>query len=129
MPQENRLELVEIPGADRKGWSVERTREDEGVRMLAKVSASQQVIALDVNGRSISTETLAGKMGDWRMQGLDVAFLIGGADGLDSACLHRADETLSLSTFTFPHQLVRVILAEQLYRAWTILSGHPYHRA
>jgi 23S rRNA (pseudouridine1915-N3)-methyltransferase len=63
------------------------------------------------------------------MQGGDVSFLIGGADGLDTRCLGRADESISLSAMTFPHQLVRVMLAEQLYRAWTVLHGHPYHRA
>jgi 23S rRNA (pseudouridine1915-N3)-methyltransferase len=63
------------------------------------------------------------------MQGRNVAFLVGGADGLDTSCLTRADEIMSLSKLTFPHELVRIILAEQIYRAWTILSGHPYHRA
>ena len=65
---------------------------------------------------------------NWRMRGTDVSFLIGGADGLAPACLARAEETLSLSALTFPHQLVRVMLAEQLYRAWTLTQGHPYHR-
>jgi 23S rRNA (pseudouridine1915-N3)-methyltransferase len=68
-------------------------------------------------------------MADWRMTGGDVVLLVGGADGLDASCLTRANEQLSLSAMTFPHGLVRVMIAEQLYRAWTLLSGHPYHRA
>jgi len=82
-----------------------------------------------VKGRQLSTEQLSQRLENWRMTGGDVVFLIGGADGLDDACLERADEKLSLSALTFPHGLVRVIVAEQLYRAWTLLSGHPYHRA
>ena len=97
--------------------------------MLARTGGSDRVVALDVRGRTISTEELASKLDKWRGQGGDVCFLIGGADGLDGACLDRADECLSLSALTFPHQLVRVLLAEQLYRAWTVLHGHPYHRA
>jgi len=87
------------------------------------------VVALDVEGRVIATAGLADRLEGWQMQGRDVAFLIGGPDGLDPVCLERADERLSLSALTFPHGLVRVMLAEQLYRAWTLRSGHPYHRA
>lgn len=97
--------------------------------MLARVGAADRVVALDVVGRSCSTEDLAKKLDKWRMDGGDVSFLIGGADGLDGACIARAEESLSLSEMTFPHLLVRVMFAEQLYRAWTVLHGHPYHRA
>lgn len=128
MPQRERLTLVEVPASDRKGWSVDRVRADEGSRLLGRVSDNDYVVVLDVAGRTCSTEALAKKLDDWRMQGRDVSFLVGGADGLDPRCLHRADESLSLSPLTFPHLLVRVILAEQLYRAWTVLHGHPYHR-
>lgn len=129
MPRECALELVEVAPANRKGWPAERILAEEAERILARVGRSDQVVALDVAGRACSTEKLANKLDDWRMQSGNVSFLIGGADGLDARCLTRADETLSLSAMTFPHQLVRVMLAEQLYRAWTILHGHPYHRA
>lgn len=129
MPPGCPLELLEVPAANRKGWTTERTLADEGERMLNRIPPAEHVIALDVNGRTCSTEQLSRKLDNWRMQGVDVSFLVGGADGLGPGCRQRADEALSLSAFTFPHQLVRVILAEQLYRAWTLLQGHPYHRA
>jgi 23S rRNA (pseudouridine1915-N3)-methyltransferase len=128
MPDSSRLTLVEVPAVNRKGWTVERVIQEEGDRLLGKLSDTDHVVALDVAGRTCSTEELAGKLDDWRMQGVEVSFLVGGADGLDPRCLGRANERLSLSSLTFPHQLVRVILAEQLYRAWTVLHGHPYHR-
>ena len=129
MPRECALELVEIAPANRKGWPAERVLADEGARILARVGRTDQVLALDVAGKAYGTEQFAKKLDNWRMQGGDVSFLIGGADGLDQSCLDRADESISLSDMTFPHQLVRVMLAEQLYRAWTVLHGHPYHRA
>jgi 23S rRNA (pseudouridine1915-N3)-methyltransferase len=87
------------------------------------------VIALDVRGRGWDTGELAIKLQDWLGSGRDVALLVGGPDGLSQACLDRADLAWSLSPLTFPHALVRVVVAEQLYRAWTINSGHPYHRS
>lgn len=97
--------------------------------MLAGVAPRMHVTALDVRGRTMSTEQLsrwlARRLGDGR----DVALMIGGPDGLDPACLGRADGTWSLSPLTFPHGLVRIMVAEQLYRAQSILRGHPYHRA
>ncbi len=129
LPREMTLQLTEIPVAPRKNLPVDRARRQEGERMLEQLSARDWVIALDVGGAAWTTERLAEKLNDWQMQGRDVAFLIGGPDGLDAACLGRADERLSLSALTFPHGLVRVMLAEQLYRAWTLRSGHPYHRA
>jgi len=123
------VQLVEIPAISRRGHPIERIRSEEGSKMLAQINSGDWVVALDVTGRTYSTKLLSKKLDDWQMRGGDVAFLIGGADGLAPSCLARADETLSLSAFTFPHFLVRVILAEQLYRAWTLLTGHPYHRA
>ena len=128
MPGSCAVELVEISPASRKGWSTERILADEGERMRGRIGRTDHVVALDVAGRTCSTEQLARMLDNWRMQGCDVSFLIGGADGLDPACLTLARETLSLSQLTFPHQLVRVMLAEQLYRAWTLTQGHPYHR-
>lgn len=128
MPRECALELVELAPANRK-LPMDRILADEGQRMLGRLGTSDRVVALDVIGKPCSTEDLAKKLDNWRMEGGDVSFLIGGADGLDKTCLTRADEAISLSAMTFPHLLVRVMLAEQLYRAWTVLQGHPYHRA
>ena len=122
LPPQTPLELVQIPAG--KGSS----RAQQGQRLLKALKREDWVVALDEHGSACDTQALAGKLADWRMDGKDIALLVGGADGLDPACLARADETLSLSTLTFPHELVRVIVAEQLYRAWSILSGHPYHR-
>ena len=129
LPRHLPLELVEIEPANRKGWPTERILADEGERMLGRIGPGDHVVALDVAGRTCSTEQLARALDNWCMQGSDVSFLIGGADGLSPACAARARESLSLSALTFPHHLVRVMLAEQLYRAWTLLQGHPYHRA
>ncbi len=128
LPREMPLELVEVAPAARRNAPKARIRELEAQRLLGHVGSRDWVVALDEGGKAWSTLQLAKKLDDWRMQGRDVAFLVGGADGLDPSCLGRADEVLSLSAMTLPHALVRVVLAEQLYRAWTILSGHPYHR-
>ncbi len=128
MPRNCAIELVEIEPASRKGWTTDRVLTVEGERMLARIGGTDHVVALDVAGRTCSTEVLSGMLENWLMHGNDVSFLIGGADGLAPACLARAAERLSLSALTFPHQLVRVMLVEQLYRAWTLIQGHPYHR-
>ncbi|MGA1561878.1 MAG: 23S rRNA (pseudouridine(1915)-N(3))-methyltransferase RlmH [Gammaproteobacteria bacterium] len=103
--------------------------EAEGARLLAAVQPRDHVIALDVRGNAWDTPQLAQALEDWMQAGNDVAFLVGGADGLSPACLQRAEQRWSLSALTFPHMLVRVLLAEQLYRAWSLQTGHPYHRA
>lgn len=128
LPREMPLRLTEIPPAIRNNTPVERVRRTEAERILAQVAPGDWVIALDVAGQPWSTRELSERMDHWRMQGRDVTFIIGGADGLDRTCLERANGTWSLSALTFPHALVRVLLAEQLYRAWSLLSGHPYHR-
>ena len=87
-----------------------------------------RVIALDVKGKTLSTNQLAERLRGWQMSGDNLSLLIGGPDGLSPECLERADERWSLSALTLPHPLVRVLLAEQLYRAWTITVNHPYHR-
>lgn len=130
MGPELRLELVEIPVTPRgRNADIPRARAEEGRRMLAAMDPRMHVTALDVKGRAMTTEQLArwlaARMGDGR----DAALLIGGPDGIDPACMERADATWSLSPLTFPHGLVRVMVAEQLYRAQSILKGHPYHRA
>ncbi|KAA6187269.1 23S rRNA (pseudouridine(1915)-N(3))-methyltransferase RlmH [Thiohalocapsa marina] len=133
MPPECALELVEIePGQRGRGRlgaaELDRLRRDEGERLLKAVPNGALVVALDVRGRPWSTEQLAQQLDGWLGSGRDPALLVGGADGLAESCLARAEQRWSLSPLTFPHPLVRVILAEQLYRAWSILSGHPYHR-
>jgi 23S rRNA (pseudouridine1915-N3)-methyltransferase len=126
---ELRLELVEIPVAHRRRHAdLARARADEGRRMLAAVDARMHVTALEVGGRAMSTEQLARWLARRMNDGRDAALLVGGPDGLDPACARRADGTWSLSPLTFPHGLVRVLLAEQLYRASSLLKGHPYHR-
>jgi 23S rRNA (pseudouridine1915-N3)-methyltransferase len=130
MPHECRLRLVELALSRRgKNRSAQQNRREEGKAMLAAIPAQATVIALDVRGKAWSTGTLAARLQDWLQGGRDVALLVGGPDGLDDACLERADLRWSLSALTLPHALVRVLLAEQLYRAWTVLQGHPYHRA
>jgi len=130
LPRECMLQLAEIPlSKRRKSQTSEQAAEEEGLQMLAAIPGDCTVIALDVLGKHWSTETLAGRLQDWLGSGRDVALLVGGPDGLSAGCLARADLTWSLSALTYPHPLVRVILSEQLYRAWTINAGHPYHRS
>ena len=130
MPSEMVLELVEIaPGHRGKSANIDKAIARESSQMLAALTSTDHVIALDVKGKAWSTEQLAQKMQDWRMSGVNVALLVGGPDGLSEDCLARASQRWSLSALTLPHPLVRVVVAEQLYRAWSILSNHPYHRA
>lgn len=129
MPPEMPLLLRELPSGDRgKGANPARAREVESERLLQALPAEAEVICLDQRGREQPTDELAACLSDWRQDGRDRAFLVGGPDGLAESCLARADARWSLSRMTLPHMLVRVLLAEQLYRAWTIVSGHPYHR-
>ncbi len=130
MPRECSLHLVEIASGRRgKSAAAMQAREREGRHMLAALPKDCRVIALDVRGQAWSTGALARQLQDWLGAGRDIALLVGGPDGLAPECLARADESWSLSPLTFPHALVRVLLAEQLYRAWTLGTGHPYHRS
>ncbi|MCP8899405.1 23S rRNA (pseudouridine(1915)-N(3))-methyltransferase RlmH [Gilvimarinus xylanilyticus] len=123
------VELIELAlGARGKNSDINRAMEKEGEAMLAAIGRTDKVIALDVKGRNWSTEQLAGKLENWRMDGRDVCLLIGGPDGLAPQALARADERWSLSALTLPHPIVRVVLMEQLYRAWTVINHHPYHK-
>ena len=130
MPAEASLVLKEIaPGKRGKNADIKRILQDEGQRIQAAIPKNAHIIALDVKGRSWATEQLAERMGDWMQLGQDIVLLVGGPEGLHSDCVAVADEQWSLSALTFPHPLVRVIVAEQLYRAWSVLRNHPYHRA
>ncbi|MBI1422692.1 MAG: 23S rRNA (pseudouridine(1915)-N(3))-methyltransferase RlmH [Gammaproteobacteria bacterium] len=111
-----------------KGADVKRILQKEGERMLQAIPANCDVVALDREGQSLSTESLADKLKDWLGAGRDLAWLIGGPEGMSPACLQRAQWRVSLSAMTFPHPLVRIILAEQIYRAYSILKNHPYHK-
>lgn len=123
------LELLELPMAKRaKNANEEKLKQQEGDALLTALNKQEMLVALDVKGKSHSTESLAQLLKDWQMQGSDIAFAIGGPDGLSEAVLAKADRKISLSALTLPHPLVRVLLAEQLYRAWSINKGHPYHR-
>ncbi|MDH2297920.1 23S rRNA (pseudouridine(1915)-N(3))-methyltransferase RlmH [Cobetia sp. 29-18-1] len=129
MPRDFSLKFIELaPGNRGKNADIARAMASEGDRMLEKLKGNEHVVALDVLGKAWSTEQLAQHADDWRLGGRDVAILIGGPDGLDPRLLARADQRWSLSALTLPHPLVRIVLAEQLYRAWTLLVGHPYHR-
>tara|TARA_R110002096_G_scaffold388179_2_gene582457 strand:- start:1252 stop:1689 length:438 start_codon:yes stop_codon:yes gene_type:complete len=130
MPPELSLDLVEIPLAHRgKNPDIPRLMQREGDAILSTLGPRDRVIALEVGGRNWSTEKLAGQLESWQLDGRDVSFLVGGPDGLADACRDRADQLWSLSALTLPHPLVRILLAEQLYRAWSVTRNHPYHRA
>jgi 23S rRNA (pseudouridine1915-N3)-methyltransferase len=127
---ELRLELREIAVTHRsKNAAIDRVRGEEGRRMLEAVSPGMYLGVLDVAGRALSSEQLARWLAQRLADGRDVALLIGGPDGLDPECIRRAEFRWSLSPLTFPHALVRLLVAEQLYRAASILKSHPYHRA
>lgn len=124
-----RLELVEIAAGKRgKSADIARITEKEGEAQLATIGSNDRVIALDVLGKPWRTEDLSQKLRQWLAEGRNISLLIGGPEGLSAEASARADEYWSLSPLTLPHPLVRVLLAEQIYRAWTLLKGHPYHR-
>ena len=125
LPREYAVELRELPLSRRTGA---RAIDEEGDALLAALHADEQVIALEVSGEAWSSENLAASLRRWHDDGNRIAFLIGGPAGLAEACRARAARQWSLSPLTLPHPLVRIVLIEQLYRAWTILGGHPYHR-
>ena len=124
------LDLVEVePGVRGKGRDTQRAMTDEGGRVLAALPKSAHVVALDGRGKMHSSEQLAVRLEHWRGQGRDLAFLIGGPEGHAPEVLARADERWSLGPLTLPHMLVRLVVAEQVYRAAAMLANHPYHRA
>jgi len=124
------LSLTEIPAGKRgKNADLDRIIQKEGELMLAQTPSQSHCVALDVKGKSWSTEDLAKQLQQWQLKGTEINLLIGGPEGLAQSCYQRANQFWSLSPLTFPHPLVRIILAEQLYRAWSLLNNHPYHRA
>ena len=130
LPGECALKLVEIqPGHRGKSADIKRAISDEGDRMLKALPKNALVVALDVQGKAWSTEQLAEQLEAWMGDGRDIALLVGGPEGLDPRCLNQADLRWSLSALTMPHPLVRVVVSEQIYRAWSLVRNHPYHRA
>ena len=123
------LQLIEIPARPRgKNADLARIMDDEAAAVLAAIPRGVHAVALDGRGKTLSSEQLAEQLARWRMQGTDLAFLIGGAEGFTDAVFARAQQRWSLGPATLPHPLVRIIVAEQLYRAMSLLNNHPYHR-
>lgn len=128
-PRDFQLELIEVPAVKRgKNADIARLTDKEGEAMLAQVSSGDWVIALDVKGKHFSTPQLAQQIEHWQQHHPSVVLLVGGPEGLAPACVQRANQKWSLSNLTFPHPLVRVLIAESLYRAWSVTVNHPYHR-
>ncbi len=124
------LELIELtPGRRTQNADISRIVSKEGEQMMAKMGKSNRVVALDVLGKPWSTEKLAQQLSSWQLDGRNVDFLVGGPEGLAPDCLAKADQKWSLGPLTLPHPLVRIVLAEALYRAWSLNHNHPYHRA
>ncbi len=129
LPRECALELVEIPpGRRSRNADIARILREEGERMLAAIPKGARPVALDVGGRAWDTPGLARQLGAWLEEGRDLALLVGGPEGLAPEVRARAELSWSLSPLTLPHPLVRVVVAEQVYRAFSLLRGHPYHR-
>jgi 23S rRNA (pseudouridine1915-N3)-methyltransferase len=129
MPREAKIELLEIkPEPRTTGKSIAQMMEAEAQRILAALPQDVLRIALDERGAAWTTRQLADRMQQWMGEGRDVAFIVGGADGLHESVKHGAQQLLALSAMTLPHGMVRVLLAEQLYRAHSLLHNHPYHR-
>jgi 23S rRNA (pseudouridine1915-N3)-methyltransferase len=127
LPRDFRIRLIDIAPARRAGNAAAAQR-DEARRLRGAVPEDCLCVVLDERGRPIDTKSLARQMRAWRDENRGVAFLIGGADGTDPGLRREADAVWSLSPLTLPHGMAKLVLVEQLYRAWTILSGHPYHR-
>ncbi|WBA09300.1 23S rRNA (pseudouridine(1915)-N(3))-methyltransferase RlmH [Salinivibrio kushneri] len=128
-PKDMPLELIEVPAGKRgKNADIARILQKEGEAMLAAVSRGSRIVTLDIPGKPWDTPQLANQLEKWKLDGRDVAILIGGPEGLAPQCKAAAEQSWSLSPLTLPHPLVRIIMAESLYRAWSLTTNHPYHR-
>ena len=127
-PFEIKVELKAVKTEPRASKSLETIYAAERARIEAAIPKGCRIVALDERGTTLTTMALAGKLTDWQLSGGDVALVIGGPDGLDPAFRQAAHERIRLSDLTLPHAMVRVLLVEQLYRAWSINANHPYHR-
>lgn len=129
LPSYINVELIHVkPEKRNKNGSADVVRSREAERLLKAVSKGDWVIALDEHGKQWSSKVLATELEQWMQNGKNISLLIGGADGLDQQCIDRADVVWSLSQLTFPHGFIPLLLAEQIYRACTLIQGHPYHR-
>lgn len=130
LPRQWRFRLDLIATAPRSKKSDAKTAKiAEGRKVLAKIKAPECVVVLDEGGKEFSSQELAARLDEWQSGGRDLTFVIGGPDGVSEDCMARADLRWSLSRLTLPHGLARVLFAEQLYRAWCLTTGHPYHRS
>ncbi|MGL4827033.1 MAG: 23S rRNA (pseudouridine(1915)-N(3))-methyltransferase RlmH [Vibrionaceae bacterium] len=128
-PKDLPLELIEVTAGKRgKNADIARILQKEGEAMLAHVAKGNRIVTLDIPGTPWTTEQLAVQLENWKCDGRDVSILIGGPEGLSPACKAAAQQSWSLSPLTLPHPLVRIVMAESLYRAWSITANHPYHR-
>ncbi|MFV9997889.1 MAG: 23S rRNA (pseudouridine(1915)-N(3))-methyltransferase RlmH [Arsenophonus endosymbiont of Dermacentor nuttalli] len=128
-PKDMPFELIEIPAGKRgKNADLKRIIEKEGEQMLAAAGKGNRIITLDILGTSWTTQQLAEQLNQWKQDGRNISFLIGGPEGLAPACKAAADQSWSLSSLTIPHPLVRIFVVESLYRTWSITTNHPYHR-
>lgn len=129
LPNHLKIHITEMSAVSRqKGLSVPQIKAKEAELINKQLKPGTINIALDERGKPIKTTDVAKQLSQWQMDGLDVNIIVGGADGLDASIIQQAHQNWSLSKMTFPHQLVKVIIAEQLYRAYSLLSNHPYHR-
>ena len=127
-PHELKVELRAVKTEPRGSKTIDTLYAAERARIEAAIPKGSRIVALDERGTALTTAALAGKLKQWQLQSDDVALVIGGPDGLDPAFKHAAHERIRLSDLTLPHAFARVLLIEQLYRAWSINAGHPYHR-
>lgn len=129
-PREWKFRLDSIAAARRsKNEKSQQAMAAEGEQILARLGATEQVVLLDERGKELTSRILAARLANWQTESRDLCFVIGGPDGVSDAIRQRADFTWSLSRLTLPHGMARVLVAEQLYRAWSLQTGHPYHRA
>ncbi|MBT8088758.1 MAG: 23S rRNA (pseudouridine(1915)-N(3))-methyltransferase RlmH [Gammaproteobacteria bacterium] len=129
-PREWKFRLDSIAAARRsKNEKSQQAMVAEGEQILARLGATEQVVLLDERGKELTSRILAARLANWQTESRDLCFVIGGPDGVSDAIRQRADFTWSLSRLTLPHGMARVLVAEQLYRAWSLQTGHPYHRA
>ncbi len=130
LPKSCALKLIELPMAARgKNNSVDNLKAEEAKRILAAVPKGARLVVLDEHGQQVTTKGLADKLEDWLGGGQDIALIVGGPDGLDKDIIQKAQWKWGLSNLTLPHPMVRILVAEQLYRAWSVTQNHPYHRA
>lgn len=129
MPKACSINLIELPMANRgKTNSVEKMKAEEAKKILDAVPKGARLLVLDEHGQQVTTKQLAVKMEEWLGGGQDVALIVGGPDGLDAEIINQAQWKWGLSKLTLPHPMVRILVAEQLYRAWSVINNHPYHR-